>query len=401
MSDLKLIVLMVIALGTLVIAIVVSNWGDEQPQGARGPSNLIQGLDPSLIATIKVTEGESTVTLKRDSDTFVVTDKSSYPATMKEINGLINNCLDIKTDNLVTSRSANHDDLEVSDEKATKRIEITKADGGILASVIVGKTVTEPRGTYIRQAGSDNVYASTNVPYMRADAMSYINKELCDAEREKIVRVSIRNGTDKYVLSKQEGKVMLETVPEGKQLKESDAKQAFEALAGLNCSDVHKSIEGLEFNQTFLCSMEDSTIYTVELAKKDDKTYAALSCVFTDQSDVQINPQGKDSEEELKVKEAKLLGRAAGEKFNVRHKGWTYEIASWQADRLTKSLDDLLEDLPEPEPEEAETDQDAATEQPAVDEAVPLGPVLEPQPAPALPTIEEVIPAEEAPAEAK
>jgi hypothetical protein len=398
MSDLKLIVLIVVALGTLVIAIVVSNWGDEQPQGARGPSNLIQGLDPSLIATIKVTEGESTVTLRRDSDSdmFVVTDKSSYPATMKEINGLINNCLDIKTDNLVTSRSANHDELEVSDEKATKRIEIAKADGGILASVIVGKTVTEPRSTYIRQAGSDDVYASTNVPYMRADAMSYINKQLCDAEGEKIVRVSIRNGNNKYVLSKQEGKVVLETVPEGKQLKESDAKQTFEALAGLNCSDVHQSVEGLEFNQTFLCSMEDSTIYTVELANKDDKTYATLSCVFTDQSDVQINPQAKDSEEELKAKEAKLLGKAAAEKFNERHKGWTYEIASWQADRLTKSPDDLLEDLPEPEPEEAEADEETAS-----DETLPLGPVLEPQPAPVPPAIEVPVPAEEAPTEAK
>ena len=68
----------------------------------------------------------------------------------------------------------------------------------------------------------------------------------------------------------------------------------------------------------------------VKLGKKDDKTYATFSCDFTDKTDVQINPNAKDSEEELKAKEAKLLGRESAQKLNKRHEGWIYEIASWQ-----------------------------------------------------------------------
>jgi hypothetical protein len=56
-----------------------------------------------------------------------------------------------------------------------------------------------------------------------------------------------------------------------------------------------------------------------------------------------------ESEEELKVKEAKLLADDNAKEFTAKHQGWVYEIAEYKAKNLTKALSDLLEDIEKPQ----------------------------------------------------
>jgi len=59
----------------------------------------------------------------------------------------------------------------------------------------------------------------------------------------------------------------------------------------------------------------------------------------------------------MKEKEAKLLARDNAGKFTQQHQGWAYEIPSYKASYLTRSLNELLEDLPKPgEPNEPAAD---------------------------------------------
>jgi len=157
--------------------------------------------------------------------------------------------------------------------------------------------------------------------------------------------------------------VVLENIPAGKKLKDSDSKSVFNALTDLRFTDVKKKSTAngeLTFDRQYVCRLKDSTVYTISIAQKDDKTYVTCQAEFTDTTPVTIKKEG-ESEEELKKKEAKLLARDKAKQFTTEHQDWIYEIADWKAKNLTKKLSDLLED--EPKPEEKAEDKTEETKQ--------------------------------------
>jgi hypothetical protein len=137
-----------------------------------------------------------------------------------------------------------------------------------------------------------------------------------------------------------------------------------------------KKSSDLTFDKQYLCRLKDSTIYTLGIAKKDDKTYAVCSADFTDTTPVEkapLNQGGEvESEEELKKKEAKLLARDEAKNFTEKHQGWVYEIPDWKAKNLTKALSDLIED------EEKPAEKDDVEDPNAVAPIVPFDPTAEP-----------------------
>jgi hypothetical protein len=107
----------------------------------------------------------------------------------------------------------------------------------------------------------------------------------------------------------------------------------------------------LTFDKQFICRLKDSTVYTLKIALKDDKTYVTCEAEFTDKTPVTIGLKA-EPQEELKKKEAKLLAQESAIKFTQKHQGWVYEIAEWKANNLIKELSDLIEDEEKPKEED-------------------------------------------------
>ena len=182
--------------------------------------------------------------------------------------------------------------------------------------------------------------------------MSYIEQELVSVKREDIVSVTVSTANGKYTLkTTDDGKsVMLENVPAGKKFKSNDGDSVFTALTSLRCDDVMKTRGDLTFDKQYICRLKDSTVYTLKIAQKDDKTYAVCEAEFTDKTPVMIGTKA-EPEEELKKKEAKLLAQENAIVFTKKHQGWVYEIAEWKAKNLIKELSDLIEDEEKPKEE--------------------------------------------------
>ena len=86
--------------------------------------------------------------------------------------------------------------------------------------------------------------------------------------------------------------------PQGKDLKATDVKQVFEALTSLRFDDVMSAGKNnMKFNNQFICRMKDSTVYTLKIAQKDNKTFIACSAEFTDTTPVTKEPGQVDSKE--------------------------------------------------------------------------------------------------------
>jgi len=357
MSDKKLTLLGIVAVFMVIWAVVQSRVSNRPKVGTDRPAYLIQGLDPADIDSIILGTGEDEVTLKRQGSGFVVVNKNNYPAKASGINNLITKSLEIQTSQFVTDNAANHEDLGLTEEKANTLVKFFKPDSSLLTGVVAGKAKELGQGTYVRLASSDKVYVAPSMPWLGGTAMSYIEQELISVKREDIVSVTVSSANGQYTLkTTDDGKgVMLENIPAGKKFKSNDGDSVFTALTSLRCDDVMKSSGDLTFDKQFICRLKDSTVYTLKIAQKDDKTYTTCEAEFTDKTPVMIGIKA-EPEEELKKKEAKLLAQENAIKFTQKHQGWVYEIAEWKAKNLIKELSDLVEDEEKPKEEDKTED---------------------------------------------
>ena len=388
-----------------VVAAVMVLWATVQSRlsrsggggGASGPAYLIQGLDPADIERIVVGAGDDSVTIERQGSGFVVTDEANYPADPKQINDLITKSLDIKTSESYTDNPDNHAELEVTEEKARHVVTFTKANGSLLTGVVIGKSQEAGQSTFVRLAASDEVYLAQSVPWFRSRALDYVNQDITSVKREDVNTVTVTTPEVSYTLRKGQGAddVVMENVPAEKKLKDSDAKSVFHALTNLRFDDVNapSEMEGLDFDHQYVCRLNDSTEYRLELAKKGDKTYLKCQAEFGDKTPVTMKLNQQESEEELKKKEAKLQAQETAQKFTLRHKAWVYEIPDWKAKYLTQPQSELLEDQEEEAAEAAEPAEpadvpDEGTEAVPADVQGPaVGPAIEAPGAPAEPNV--------------
>jgi len=357
MSNKNLTILGVVTILMVIWAVIQSRVSSMPRSGPEAPSYLIPGLDTTGIGSIVVGTGEDAVTLKRRGKDFVVTNKDNYPAVTSTISELITNCLDIKTAELYTDEAAYHEDLEVTEEKARSVVKFMTPDANstVLAGVIVGKSRELGEGTYVRLVSddkdlSDKVYVTSNVPWIKDGAMDYIEQELISVNRDDINSVTVTSSAGEYILkTKEDSKdIVLENIPAGKKAKSSECESVFTALTSLRFDDVRQKSSGLIFDRRYVCKLNDSTVYTLEIAQKDDKTY--VSCLAEYTGEVPKKDMTKvESPEVLKEKEAKLLAWEKAQKFSAKHKGWKYEIPDWKAKVLTKELSELVEDEEKPE----------------------------------------------------
>jgi len=369
MSNKKLTILSIVAVLMVLWALVQSRVSRRHKIEADRPVYLIQGLDITGIDRIILGTVETAVTLKRQKGGFVVVNKDNYPAKTSEINNLLTKCLEIQRSEFVTDNPANHEDLEVTEEKARSVVKFMTPDPNspLLAGVVVGKTKELGQGTYVRllssdSASSNKVYVAPSVPWFGGQAMNYIEQELISVKREDIESVTVSLPNGQYTLNPKEDSqdVLLENIPAGKKLKDSDARSVFTTLTSLRCDDVKKKSSDLTFDRRYVCRLADSTEYSINIAVEDDKTYITCSAVFTEGRPTEIRKD--ESEEELKAKEAKLLADDKAREFTAKHQGWVYEIPDWKAKNLTKELSDLIED--EEKPKEEDTAEDPNTVKP-------------------------------------
>ncbi len=349
MSNKKLVLLGIVAVLMVIWAVVQSRISNRPVVTSGEPTYLVQGLDTADIDSIVIGKGEDEVTLKRRGAGFVVVNKDNYPAKISQINDLISKCLEIERSQFVTDKTENHEDLEVTEEKARTVVKFLKPDSTLLTGIIIGKTRDLGQGNYVRLASNDKVYVAQNAPWFSSGAISFIEQQLLSVKLDDIESVMVSSSDGNYVLKAKEGgsDIEMENVPAGKKFKNTEGQGVFNVLTNLSFSDVKRDSNDISFDRQYVGRLKDSTEYTVNIATKDDKTFVTCSARFTDERPTTIRKD--ESEEELKIKEAKLLADDKAKEFTAKHKGWIYEIADYKAKNLKVKLSDLLEEQKESE----------------------------------------------------
>jgi hypothetical protein len=390
MSNQRLGMLAVVAAVMVLLAVISARTPASRRTRFAGPTHLIQGLDPTQIDSIVIGQDDETVTIQRQEGRFVVANAGNYPADVKQIDDLIFKALDIKVTELYTDNPKNHEDLEVTEDKARNVVKFLKADGSLLTGVVVGKSPETGQGAYVRLASSNDVYVAPETPWLRTRGLDYVNQEIVSVEREDLKVVTVTTPEGSYTLRAANdggGAVLMDGLPADRKLDRNEARSVFTALQGLRFEEVGTpaQVEGLNFDHKYVALLENSTEYTFELAKKGDKTYLKARAAYTSPAKVTIKPGQVDSPEELKKKEAILLAQEHAQRFTLRHRDWVYEIPDWKARSLLKPQAELFEAVETPAAVEIEP---VIPEIDAAPIVVPSLPVEEaPDTVPSLPTV--------------
>jgi len=323
-------------------------------------SALIEGLQIESVAGITITseKGEKITTLDRTGGVFVVADKDNYPADVAAVNALFNGCLDIRTREKTTDNPNNHADLEVTPQTARSVVSFSDADGGQIVALVLSPS-NEKGEAFARLLSETGVYSIQYLPQIKTDPMDFVDAQLFQVSQDQLSSIAVRTPEDSYILTVSDdgAGIELQDMPAGKQYKETVYKSVFGALSSLRFGDVvsdENASQELQFDSLYTCKLKDKTVYKLMLAKKDGEIYAKVLADYLDKTPVEKTVGQVESEEELKVKEAKLLAIDAVKAFNKKHGGWVYQIAAPNAENLMKPLSEILEDSPEPEPETAE-----------------------------------------------
>ena len=353
MTNRNLLFLGIAAVAMVLITVALYSGSESSRSDFKSGTLLVQGLDPEKVASIIIREGDDAVTLIRHDDSYVVKEKSNYPALVKQVNDVLTKCMDIRCRERITNAAENYAELGVTRE-AGFTVSFLDAEAKQLLEIIKGKSLEGQPGVYVRLANQPAVYSTTTPFYLETTAIAYVDKQLISVEKDRIKRVEVQAGDeDTYAIAKDEsGRILLENIPEGKREKARAYEDVFTALSRLNMTDVVPA-DNLElvWDASHTCLLKENLAYTAELAEEAGKHYARLSARGPGVKSVNITKT--ESEESLKEKEAVLLAAETARKFNARHKGWVYEISSWSGTQLKKPLADLIEDIPAEEtPEE-------------------------------------------------
>ena len=354
MTNKHLIILVGMAVALALVTVALYSGRGPSPGEFISGTPLIQGLDPGKVYKVVIKSGAKKVALIRHGEEFGLTEKADYPASLKKINELILDCLEIRCAEEVTDSAANHAELGVT-ESSTDAVSVSflDAESQPLIGFIKGKSAEGGSGAYVRLLGRNTVYRTEKGLFLKTDPTDYIDKTLVEVKKDDIKRVEVRTGKDTYTIGRNDkDEIALRDIPKGKQAKGTEYESVFSALTSLDLTDVSPAKDlKLKWDTTYTCQLKSGLSYIVQLAKKDDKHYAGLSANSPKGDRVQIS--WTESQEELKKKEAILLAMQTAKEFGPRHKPWVYEISSWVAEKMRKPLADLIEDIPKAEtPEE-------------------------------------------------
>jgi len=358
MSNKNLTILAFLAIVMVFLAILQSHRVNRPQQSEqRASAYLIQGLNMDNVQKISAKTTSDTTILKRVQGRFFITNKGNYPASFTKLNDLITKVLDVRALEKRTSDPENFNRLGVDPNSAQSVVKFMDLNDKLITGIIVSDSKSGQ--THVRLLPTNDVYITSSVPMLPNAPMDFIQEQILDVQESKVESVTVSDPNGGYTLTydPNNDKVTLDQqIPEGKKLKDSEAKALIRALKDFRIVDVMRASsvdKNLKFDQVYVCRLSDSTVYTIQLARQANESFIKCNAEFKRESRVFL--EGDESEEQLKDKEQQLLAGDAALDFNDNHDSWIYKIAEYKADELTKKASELFEDLPDeekvPEPE--------------------------------------------------
>ena len=315
-------------------------WAPGSEQGDALFPKLSASADQ--IASLTISQGEETITIKREGDVWGIADRSDWPANSDEVREVIVGLTRMRVIEEKTRNEARYKLLHLEDpaseDAQSKLLKLDDASGQNIATVVLGKIkfgVLGPgrNGTYVRKPGTPQTWLVSGSMDAPTDVRGWAKKAIYEIPKDDVSQIRISHPGDEDVVlvrGEEEGAdFTLANIPEGTRLRQ-DADIGFvaSALAQLELWDVKKrdEVEGEPDKEIIseIILKTGMTIFVTIVASEGDDHWVTV--------------------------QAQAVGEAkpAADAINARTGGWVFKIQSYKADNFKKRLADLTEeDKPE------------------------------------------------------
>ena len=392
LDNARLCILFAVALVMLSATVVLHTFTSGSKSDFVPGGTLIEGFKPGKVDSIEITKDGDSVKLVRQNGGFYISDLKTkdgvmYPVKNETLASLILDCTGVRLKSLVTADSGVHrnyglalpEDLDDTfksseDYKAATVVRFLDSENNLITGIVQGIPVEMSRGIYVRSLSGSEVYKSEgalNIPYLKTD---YVEKKLTTFSEADVKKVAVKLADENYTISKDDkGKIALENVPDGRDVKSSQVESVFKSLAELNLEDIYpisaEVVQGLKWKDNFFqCFMKDNEyiVYGARVVVRDtgsDKEYLVRLQAFGPREDeISTAARQRDNKKAFALNAARQM---AGQ-FNALHRHWVYKVSRWDAEKLCKPIKELLEEIDETKtgtgPEVKPTDPGADSE---------------------------------------
>ncbi len=277
---------------------------------------------------------------RRDDGAWVLSEKFDYPVDETRLRELIAGLSDMRLAEAMTKRPERFARLQVEDvegEDAKSRlVRVEAADGRVLAEAIFGKTRSRytsgsEGGTYLRRSGELQAWLASGRIELKAEPTAWLHRELVNLPPEQVRQIEIAAPEAAvHILAKDapEQPYRLEPLPEGRQLKVSEAERLAGALSLLAFDDVRPAAELAPAGPRHRIALTsfDGLRVTAEVAEEGEERWVTFAAEAA---------AGASAEDAAKAQEQ-------AEEIARRFGGWAYKLPDFATKRLTTEIDQLL-----------------------------------------------------------
>ena len=287
------------------------------------------------IAKIVITQGNTTLTLARDKESWSLENRGGYPAKTETVRALLIGLAEAELVEAKTSSKERYSVLELEDPRdkdaKSRLVQLLDDKGNAIAEVVVGKKRSDAfgssrGGTYVRRPGDAQGWlanADINAPI---GARDWVQPNIIDIPSQKIAGVDIEIvGEEPLKIVRDAAdasKHTLAVMPNGKKLKDNFAIGAIVRAAGsIELEDVRKAgaSQGQEAG-TILLEADGGLKVTLRLRKEGD--------------DYWLSAEASGADGEAKKTAEEIMRRA---------QGWQFKVATTKAQSMLKRRADLFE----------------------------------------------------------
>ncbi len=345
----------------LTIAAFIVQSGRVGPTARSGGDLLFPGLAGELngVASIAVLADGERLTLAREGNEWVVTERGGYPARFEAVKKALIGLAELKTFEAKTAEPASYARIEVEDpedeDAKSKLVTVTDGDGKTLAALVVGKLRFAKGGlgpsmTYVRRAGEAQSWLASGDLDVGGDIGDWIDKSLLDISSDRMRRVTLTPADGKpVVIGRKAGaddKFTVENLPGGAEISsESDVRNRTSVLFGLTLDDVRpaalvpfatKGAGKAEYRTL------DGLVIRIDTAKHENRTWIAIEAALDEAGRVEPDATESGGEDETAKRLTLDDVKEEVEEINQRTRGWAFAVPGYKLDYIRSTLDDLL-----------------------------------------------------------
>jgi Domain of unknown function (DUF4340) len=335
MQKRSFILLIAMTVVLVAVAIVVLASADRGVSRAAPGARAFPSLAPKLgeVASVTVTRNGTTLTLIRDGDSWLVSEKGGYPANVAKISQLVLAMADLT---LVEAKTQNPElysrlEVEAPDKGKSALITVKDKGGASIAETIVGKRRYDRLGAgndgvYLRKPSEPQAWLARGSLDPSGEPSSWLDRRIIDISEKKVAKVTLIQGDGSRLIIARSGpdaKFAVEDAPADAKFKSETAISGpAAALETLDLDDVKPQAE----------------------LPAPDKDVATASFVTFDGLTVELRMFDRDKTNWIAIAASGSgPSEAEAKKIEAKVSRWTYAIPTYKADLLKTKLADLIE----------------------------------------------------------